>query len=298
MKQITDLHLGMISNSKRAILFEDELLLADNVGQGENRNQRERFRSILPMQTNFILLIFCLHGEMKFNLNQREVCICANEVMIVKNNDIVESLSERNDFEVFVIGFSNKDYFENTYTTKIQQVRTYCLLNNHFSISPDDMEHYHLLYNMMRSKITDDTFLAKKEFVAKSMSLMGVVFHDNILKSWQENRLILNQRLNIVFDRFMQLLMENYSKHHSLQFYADELCMSAKYLSQVVHMVSGHFASEWITQYLIDEAKMLLLDGHHTSTQVADELGFTNASYFLRFFKRETGMTPLQYQKY
>lgn len=296
MRQIADFYLDMIPNSGNTIFHEDEVLLADNVGT-HHIFMQDPTHSRLPMKTNFIMVLFCFRGGMDACINQQKIHLNGDDIVIVKNNDIVYSASFDAGFEAFVIGISNIDYFD-LYNTNILQIRNYSILNNHFTVSHNEMEHYFALYNMMRGKLLDDGFLLKKEFVSKCMSLMSVIFHDNLMKAMQENRPVQNQRNIIIFDKFIHLVKRHFRQQHSQQFYANELCLSAKYMSQVIHQVSGHFASEWIIQYLVDEAKTLLLDGHYTSMQIADKLGFPSASYFLRFFKRETGMTPMQYQRF
>ena len=80
-------------------------------------------------------------------------------------------------------------------------------------------------------------------------------------------------------------------------FYADKLCLTPHYLSSVIRETSGQTVMQWINQAVILEAKVLLKHSNLLVFQISDELNFPNPSFFSKFFKRMTGMTPAEYQK-
>ena len=84
---------------------------------------------------------------------------------------------------------------------------------------------------------------------------------------------------------------------HPIDLYADRLCVTAGYVSTMVKRHSGMTALQWIDRALVREAKVLL---HHTQmpvAEVAETLGFATPSFFIRFFRQQTGITPLQFRK-
>jgi len=100
-----------------------------------------------------------------------------------------------------------------------------------------------------------------------------------------------------IYERFMKSVEEHYRKEHSVQFYADVLCLTPKYLSSVIDEVSGKHASDWIHKYIILEAKALLKSTDMSLKAISDGLCFCTPSHFGRFFKRYTGCTPSAYKK-
>ena len=78
-------------------------------------------------------------------------------------------------------------------------------------------------------------------------------------------------------------------------YYADVMCVTPKYLSQIVHKASGRFAGDWIADFVILEAKALLKSHKYTIQQVADMLNFANQSFFGRYFKKKVGCSPSVY---
>lgn len=102
---------------------------------------------------------------------------------------------------------------------------------------------------------------------------------------------------NDIFQRFISLV-NTYSKtERNVSFYADKLCLTPRYLNTVIRQTSQQTIMDWINQSIILEAKVLLKHSNRLVYQISDELNFPNPSFFSKFFKRMTGMTPQEYQK-
>ena len=101
---------------------------------------------------------------------------------------------------------------------------------------------------------------------------------------------------NDIFQRFISLV-NTYSKtERNVSFYADKLCLTPRYLNTVIRQASQQTVMDWINQSIILEAKVLLKHSNLLVYQISDELNFPNPSFFSKFFKRMTGMTPHEYQ--
>lgn len=100
-----------------------------------------------------------------------------------------------------------------------------------------------------------------------------------------------------ILRRFIALVNEYGKRERNTGFYADKLCLTTHYLSTVIREASGQTVMQWINQAVILEAKVLLKHSDLLVFQISDELNFPNPSFFSKFFKRITGMTPAEYQK-
>lgn len=101
---------------------------------------------------------------------------------------------------------------------------------------------------------------------------------------------------NLHVSKFMNLVGANLREQHSVQFYADCLCITPNYLNEVVTSTLGINAKQYIRRKVMDEAKRLL---RYTDTFISDmafELHFSTTSYFIRSFRQYTGETPLSYR--
>lgn len=100
-----------------------------------------------------------------------------------------------------------------------------------------------------------------------------------------------------VFSKFKKLVNEHCCRHRTIPFYADELALTPHYLSSLITKISGQSVMYWINRATLIQAKVLLKNKDILVSEVADRLNFPSQSAFGFFFKRETGMTPSEYQK-
>lgn len=102
---------------------------------------------------------------------------------------------------------------------------------------------------------------------------------------------------NIHIDKFMKLVESHLKEQHSVQYYADKLCITPNYLNEIVTSTKGISAKQYIRNKVMDEAKRLLTYTDSSISDIAFELHFSTVSYFIRSFRQHTGETPLLYRK-
>ena len=103
-------------------------------------------------------------------------------------------------------------------------------------------------------------------------------------------------RQDMVFRRFMSLLATDITISREVQYYADKLDISPKYLTIITRQLSSYSASDWIIRTAITNAKALLATTTLTVQQVGERLNFPNPSFFGQYFLRHTGMTPREFR--
>ncbi|MCG2613646.1 AraC family transcriptional regulator [Terrimonas sp. NA20] len=115
-------------------------------------------------------------------------------------------------------------------------------------------------------------------------------------KSHAQEKIRLTRKEELM-KRFLKLLPEHARQQRGLQFYADHLYVTPKYLSQTVKELSGKTAGAFIDELVMVEAKVLLGDLSLSVAQVADQLFFSDQFFFSKFFKNHAGITPTGYRK-
>lgn len=100
------------------------------------------------------------------------------------------------------------------------------------------------------------------------------------------------------FRRFMQLVSENIRTQHEVLFYASQLCITPKYLSEICKAKTGKKAKEIISALLLRAIKTDLLISGLTVKELAARYGFANQSSMGKFFRKMTGLSPLNYRRY
>ena len=101
------------------------------------------------------------------------------------------------------------------------------------------------------------------------------------------------QELNMLFQN---LVFHQYKKHRNVQYYADELCVSSKHLTESIKEVTGKTAGDWIDDAVVLEAKVLLRNHEISIARVAEEINFPDQSSFGKYFKKHTGFSPSEYR--
>lgn len=164
------------------------------------------------------------------------------------------------------------------------------------------------LLNTEESDLLEDMIIR----VIKSIKCSGHKFHNDLVKNNVRGFII--EVMNIIMQRsentqgqddnsnnkiigkFLFLLDEYCKKEHSVEFYAEKLCVEAKYLSRILKKLNGKTASVWISEAILKEAKIYMKDPYMTIQQIADMLNFSDQSSFGKFFKKHCGMSPMNYR--
>lgn len=101
-------------------------------------------------------------------------------------------------------------------------------------------------------------------------------------------------RVRELFNRFMMLLERDYKISRDVNYYAAQMNISSKYLTNIVNLVTGHTPKTIIDQYVILQLKMHLKRTTQSIKEMAWEFHFADVSFFCRYFKKHTGLTPQQ----
>ena len=108
------------------------------------------------------------------------------------------------------------------------------------------------------------------------------------------NRKMTHQEMLV--ENFLNLVRIHHKKQRGLEFYAKKMFISPRHLAKVIKETSGKPANDWIDDQVVLEAKALLKSTNMTIQQISDELNFPSQSFFGKYFKRVTGITPSKYK--
>lgn len=163
-------------------------------------------------------------------------------------------------------------------------------------IELDEMQHLRFLnYFQLIEEKTDESAPHSPDII-RSFIYILLNELDDITSSRSIAQTSGSSRNELLLKEFKTLLTKYFIEQRQLSFYAEKLFVTPKYLSAAVKEASGKTAGEWIADMLILEAKVLLLDKQLTIAQLAYNLKFTDPSHFGKFFKSQTGQSPLMYR--
>ncbi|MBQ6166632.1 MAG: AraC family transcriptional regulator, partial [Muribaculaceae bacterium] len=105
------------------------------------------------------------------------------------------------------------------------------------------------------------------------------------------------KRIEELFFDFLRLVPIHFAEHHDVAFYASQLCITPRYLSQIVREVSGRTVVDYINQMLLMETSYLLQQTSLPIADIAVRLHFSETASLTRFFRRMKGINPSMYRK-
>lgn len=144
----------------------------------------------------------------------------------------------------------------------------------------------------------DNTIIPAREINLHQRKLLGQCVMLEIISCFAKNGTSykLDNRRDDVLKTFMESLYRNYKQEHEVSFYAQEQNLTCRYFSSIIKDRSGQTPSTWIATALLVEAKQMLQSTPLSVRDVSEKLNFPNQSYFGKWFKNHTGISPLEFK--
>lgn len=293
-------HLNLINLSvlKEAVHLHNELILIDNFNFASTSDDESLFFTQYPVKLSFTVVIIVFSGSMHYRINLEELWAYSNDLITVQKGAIGEFLHSSPDLQVAVIAFSNELFHMNDHLEVAMKMQQMLYENPVKHLSAESLKEIRMVYELMKKKIIENDNPFRKEILQGYVrALMYTILHKLLETLQQVSAYIQNNRQHEIYMQFIREVQRNYQKERSVAYYADRLCITPKYLSQTVQKASGRLAGEWISEYVILEAKALIKSHCYTIQQISEMLHFPNPSFFGRYFKKKVGCTPKAYQK-
>lgn len=250
-----------------------------------------------------VLAIYCIRGGINLSANLKELKLRENDLTLhppgtlLKFSGYKEGPLENN----HIITISMSKEFASDLRIDFKRVLSDGMGLSETPVINLNQESHSLLkdYQALLSKIIKNSGRLQedsaKSLISSMINFLAGLWLDKIqdIRKQRQND---TNRSRVTFDNFIRLVAENYTKYRNVGFYADQLCLTPKYLSKVVKNFSGKSAPEWIDAYVILEAKNLLKYSDLAIKEIVYRLNFPNQSVFYKFFKTRTGITPSQYR--
>jgi AraC-like DNA-binding protein len=139
-------------------------------------------------------------------------------------------------------------------------------------------------------------FVFYEESIRCAVQLMILDFFDFHAYNYGEDSI--TPQYAAVMNKFFALLDSGvYREHREVTYYASELCITPKYLSEICKKVSGHSANFWINRYTSLDISRQLRDKSLTFVQISDMFHFSSPGYFSRYVQNNLGMSPSDYRE-
>ncbi len=286
----------MKSEKERIHQLETALIKRDDICSSEGG--LSSFPTVFkqPYPVSGVGIVVCVHGHFQFVLNQHTLCAHAGETLFIPEGARFQVLQESPELEVHLL-FYQVDPLRDILGNQVVAMYLYSQL------MPEPLYVWHtgqeteVLRYMTQ---LDTTLQCTDPFLQYEQKLLLLALTHRLCSLYNQKLMSHSEgvgRRNEVFLQLIQLIEQYYTQERGVEFYADKLCLSSKYLSALCKSICGYTVQELVFKSIIRKSISLLKNTQKNVQEIADYFNFPNASYFGTFFKKQMGQSPQQFRK-
>jgi AraC-like DNA-binding protein len=231
-----------------------------------------------------------------FRIDNREYNVCEGDVIFSRPGEI-RHWDHDNIADGFVLIFE-EDFLLSFFNDPLFIKNLAYFRNDSVSqISLQDIIYEKILNLMKDIKHEIDAYLVKDKHILRALLYETLMLLHRTYTTVHNSPCLKRKISNPYVDKFVDLVNSNFKNKHSTLYYADKLCITPNYLNEIIKKITGKSTKQYIQNRIVQEAKKMLKYTHLQVSEIANELGFSDMSYFVRFFHKQTGFTPLEYKK-
>lgn len=251
-----------------------------------------------PRRSEHIIVALCLRGEASFTVDTKERLLHAGDLIIIQKDRVTANFRFSSDIQGLAMIWSKECFNDMIKDVKeLNKLFLFSRMQSFVSLSDREVSDVVTFYNLIEEKVKDVDNHFRLEIVQSLiMSLIYIV--SNTLH--RQQALVSegsNKRSNEIFMRFINLLDSSFRTERRVGWYAEQLNITSKYLSDMVKQVSQRTPNEWIDIYVVREIRILLRNTSKSIKEITDELNFPSQSFLGKYFKERIGMSPKEYRK-
>lgn len=249
-----------------------------------------------PIDSRYTCIIMCYEGDALLDTNMQEHHLRKGDCLCMGNVLYKNTIRMSNDFRAVVVismasfAFNSivgipTGFMESIYTKP--------------KVNIDDSNMLAIITNYLDSLVRlQHTQLGSRHKEVVALTFRSLILIMAMLRGNSENmsKFVYGQG-DVYFRNFIDLIEKHVKKEHEVSFYANKLNITAKYLSEVCKIKSGHKAKEIITSFLISKIKQEMIMSGKSIKTISYEYGFADQSSMGKFFNKATGMSPGDFRK-
>ncbi len=286
--QIKETDLNKAKSWSESVYMDDDLLLTERINEAPMPTE--------PRKMNFILIGLCTRGKVEYQLDTQEKIITPGDILIVSERHVVDHYLPSPDMEGLCMIMSVNFFHE--IIQNVRDVSSLFLFSRSHPVmrmEPKEIETFKEYFQVIKQKISDKGNHFRKDLIR---TLLLAMFYDlsNIIYRVQHHDKP-RTRAEAIFTKFIKLVEEHCRKERRVGWYAQQLCITPKYLSETVKAVSRRTPNEWVDNYVILELRVMLKNSSKSIKEITEELDFPNQSFLGKYFKEHVGMSPTEYRR-
>ena len=251
-----------------------------------------------PARCNHVILVLCTDGEVEVEINYVTYTFSKNSFVTLVPLDIAALKSSSGDFKCKALLLPYKVYspmLANLDLAHFKEVKQMPVITYEEPYFDMVLQFFNMLEKAHGILDYEDF-----EVYAERLVMASFIMQRSYIRRIAKNRLPKHgvlMRKKELFRKFIEEIVSSHTASREVLFYANELGVSCGYLNEVCNEVSTHSAKEIIDSAVASRLKYELSYTSKTIQELADEYSFPSQSYFSRYFKRLSGMTPSEFRK-
>ena len=239
------------------------------------------------------LVLHVLKGTARIRCNFEVIEEQADSVVLFNPGDIIKVEQRSADFEVEILAFSS--FIQLAAFNQLENINVSALRRNMILDTQETASAASGMVRVLRPAI--DVCTVRELYFISVMQLRAFyMLYQVMLRRNQIEVDAFKSRGDELFFKFRQLLGEHYRESRNVAFYADKLCITTRYLTNVVQARYGKSPKEAIDTYTIMQIRLDLLQTDITLTELAYKYHFSSPSFFSDYFRRNAGCSPQEYR--
>lgn len=246
---------------------------------------------------NYVAHIICCRGQFGFTFDGQIFTLKAGETMIIGLQQLMEKMQPSTDLEAMCI-YVTPDFLELCTPRSNYAIKGTLALFSCPVMQPDHDRFEQLRQDFLQieQRLLNERNMFQEDVLICATQMMFLDFFD--IHAAQNGLSNISFQDTDIITRFMQMLERgDYVKHREVGYYADKLCVTPKYLSEICKSVSGKTANYWISRFTTIHIRRLLQEREMSFTQISDLFEFSSPAYFSRFVQKHLGTSPTNFRE-
>mgnify|MGYP002679033896 FL=1 len=246
-----------------------------------------------PQVLTYGAILICRKGKARLQVNYKDWQLYDGAVITVFPNDVVKLRVEET-FQVEMLKY-NPSLLREASLQLEQTVYSSLREDRCRQDTPVVTNIINGMFALLKVYFDQSECTCISQLVLCQLKAFFIGFHEYLQRNPQYRPdEVKSYRVRELFNRFMMLLEKDYKISRDVNYYAEQMNISSKYLTNIVNLVTGHTPKTIIDQYVILQLKMHLKRTTQSIKEMAWEFHFADVSFFCRYFKKHTGLTPQQ----
>ena len=246
-----------------------------------------------PQVLTYGAILICRKGKARLQVNYKDWQLYDGAVITVFPNDVVKLRVEET-FQVEMLKY-NPSLLREASLQLEQTVYSSLREDRCRQDTPVVTNIINGMFSLLKVYFDQSECTCISQLVLCQLKAFFIGFHEYLQRNPQYRPdEVKSYRVRELFNRFMMLLEKDYKISRDVNYYAEQMNISSKYLTNIVNQVTGHTPKTIIDQYVILQLKMHLKRTTQSIKEMAWEFHFADVSFFCRYFKKHTGLTPQQ----